>query len=70
MPQRRVMKSKSSKVTGKRKLSGRRGFKDLASRASLDIKGGDANTTTTTSTGKAAGNVSGGWNLVNNKVHS
>ena len=21
-------------------------------------------------TGKAAGNVSGGWNLVNNKVHS
>ena len=41
--------------------------KDLVPRASLDVKGGDQNKATTTSTSKAGGNVSGGWDLVTSK---
>ena len=59
--------AKSSKVTDK---PGRRRVKDLASRAATDVKGGDETktATTTTNTGKAAGNVSAGWDVKQN-VH-
>jgi hypothetical protein len=52
----------------KRKPSGRRRVKDLVSRATVDVKGGDEKKTTTTNTGKAAGNVSAGWDVKQN-VH-
>jgi hypothetical protein len=53
------MSRKSTKKVSKNRPSGTRKLKDLTTRTTTTVKGGTS-----------AGTVTGGWNLVSNKVHA